>query len=134
MDKIGDLIEERYAEKLNQALDEVFVELVKQEFVSLSTFIHVSKQLLLKGRKMQDGIFLIPTFARQLLDFVPQLGGTIKHYTQIVLDTYASDRVLGMGGWVSLSMATGAVLYTHVPQATLIDHTMHGSNVFQVVC
>ena len=104
MAMIGDLIEEQYAEKLNQALDEVFVELVKQEFVSFATFKHVSKRLLLQGRKIQDGIFLIPTFARQLLDFVPQLGGTIEHYTHMVLDTYASDNILGMGGWVSVHM------------------------------
>ena len=99
---IGDLITEQYREKLSQAQDKVLFELEAQESLSLTTFKDVSKRLLLQGRKIPDGIFLIPTFARQLLDFVPHLGSTIEHYTQIVLDTYASDKVIRMGGWVSV--------------------------------
>lgn len=99
---IGDLIEEQYSEKLNQAMDEIFIELVKQQFVSWDTFREVSKRLLMQGSKVQDGIMLIPCFARQLMDYVPQLGTTIGQYTEVVLDRYARDNILGMGGWVSL--------------------------------
>jgi hypothetical protein len=98
---IGDLIEEKYADKLNQAMDEVFMELVKKQFVSWHTFRHVSKRLLVEGKKIQDGIMLIPCFARQLMDYVPGFSSTIGQYTEQVLEKYAADNILGMGGWVS---------------------------------
>lgn len=97
---IGDHIEERYADKLNQAWDEVFFELVKEN-LSWKTFSKISRKLLLQGTRVQDGVMLIPTFARQLMEFVPNLNSTIGQYTEDVLDTYASDNILGMGGWVS---------------------------------
>lgn len=97
---IGDLIEETYADKLNQAMDEVFYELVKEN-LTWNTFKTVSKKLLMQGTKVQDGILLIPCFARQLADCLPGLGATIEGYTADVLNNYAADHILGMGGWVS---------------------------------
>ena len=114
---IGDLIEETYADKLNQAMDEVFYELVKEN-LTWNTFKTVSKRLLVQGARIQDGIMLIPCFARQLVDFVPGLGATIEDYTAAVLDNYAADHILGMGGWVStctcMCMPWGLGEYMHV--------------------
>ena len=97
---IGDQIEKKYYRELNQAMDEVFYELVKQS-LSWRTFKAVSKRLLVCGARVQDSILLVPCFARRLVDMVPQLGGRIADYTEQVLDSYASDSILGMGGWVS---------------------------------
>ncbi len=98
---IGDRLEEQYADDLSAAVDEVFYELVKEK-LSLNTFVNVSRRLLLQGARLQDGILLIPCFARQLIDYVPHLGSLIGSYTESVLDSYASDSILGMGGWVSM--------------------------------
>ena len=97
---IGDIVEKRYADKLSQAMDEIFFEVLKQS-VSWSMFSSISRRLLLEGARIQDGILLIPCFARQLINYVPHLGDTIGHYTESILDKYAADSILGMGGWVS---------------------------------
>lgn len=97
---IGDEIEKRYSEELNQAMDEVFFEVVKHS-LSWHTFKSVSRKLLVYGTRIQDSILLVPCFARRLVDVMPQMGGRIVDYTEEVLDSYASDSILGMGGWVS---------------------------------
>lgn len=98
---IGDRIEKRYSKELNQAMDDVFYELLKQN-LSWSTFSSVSRRLLVGGARIQDGILLVPCFARRLMDMVPHLDNTIGYFTEKILDNYASDSILGMGGWVSL--------------------------------
>ena len=98
---IGDRIEEKYADKLDQAVEEVFYELVKEN-LTWNSFSSVAKRLLWEGARIQDGIMLIPCFARQLVDCVPHLGETIGHYTETILDNYAAESILGMGGWVSV--------------------------------
>ena len=100
MQRIGDQIELKYADKLNRAVDEVFYELVK-ESLSWQTFKAVSTRLLLQGNRVQDGIMLIPAFARQLRDMMPQWSTRIGSYTEEMLHTYAEDHILEMGGWVS---------------------------------
>ena len=42
---------------------------------------------------------MIPCFGRRLLEFVPQLRGTITGYTQRVMDN-SWDLILTSGGWV----------------------------------
>lgn len=96
---IGDQIEQKYKPQLNMALDEVFYEVLKKS-LSWQTFRDVSSKLLVLGG-IQDGVMLIPCFARQVVHFVPDLRDTVGRYTERVMDTFASDTILGMGGWVS---------------------------------
>lgn len=97
---IGDRIEKRYSKELNQAMDEIFYEVLKKN-LSWTTFSSASRRLLVGGARIQDGILLVPCFARRLMDLVPNLSSTIGQYTEKILDNYASDSILGMGGWVS---------------------------------
>ena len=97
---IGDKIEERYSKELNQAMDDILYDLLKVN-LTWSGFSGASRKLLVGGAKIQDGILLVPCFARRLMDVVPELSCKIGHYTEMILDNYATDTVLGMGGWVS---------------------------------
>ena len=97
---IGDEIEKKYSRELNQAMDEVFYEVVKHS-LSWSTFKAVSTKLLVGGARIQDSILLVPCFARRLVDVVPQMGGRIADYTEEVLENYTTGSIFGMGGWVS---------------------------------
>ena len=51
---------------------------------------------------MQDGIFMIPCFARRLLECVPNIRDTIASYTEMVIDNYTADLILDVGGWVGV--------------------------------
>ena len=55
---------------------------------------------MLQGQHMQDGVLMIPCFARRLLECVPNMRDTIANYTQMVMDNYATDLILNIGGWV----------------------------------
>ena len=97
---IGDKIEKRYSKELNQAMDEIFYEVIKKN-LSWTTFSSISRKLLVGGARIQDGILLVPCFSRRLMDFVPHLGNTIVQFTERILYNYAADSIHGMGGWVS---------------------------------
>ena len=98
---IGDGIDVKYDKKLNGALDDIFMEAVKNN-VSWETFSSISKRLLLEGQRIQDGIFMITCFGRRLAEMTPQLGDRVTGFTHRVLDTYASDFIWNSGGWVSV--------------------------------
>ena len=96
---IGDQIDQKYDQQLNQALDAIIYEVMKEN-VSWQSFRKVSQKLMLQGQHMQDGILMIPCFARRLLECVPNMRDTIADYTQMVMDNYATDMILNVGGWV----------------------------------
>ena len=95
---IGDQIDQKYDQQLNQALDTIIYEVMKEN-VSWQSFSKVSQKLMLQGQHMQDGILMIPCFARRLLECVPNMRDTIANYTQMVMDNYATDLILNVGGW-----------------------------------
>ena len=97
---IGDQIDRKYDVQINQALDAVLMDIVKST-VSWQNFSAVSKRLLLEGQRVQDGLFMIPCFGRRLCEVMPQFGETISYFTQQVMNQYAADILLSMGGWVS---------------------------------
>ena len=103
---LGDSVDERYRDKLNQAMDQVFYDVVKEE-LSWNTFEKVSTWLFLQGLKAQDRLMLVPCFARQLMEFVPKtMGSVITKYTKGFLDTHASEEnwTLDFEEWVSFTM------------------------------
>lgn len=98
---IGDQIDLKYDDKLNHALDAIFMDVYKNR-ISWETFSMISKKLLLEGQKLQDGIFLITCFGRRLAELTPQFGDTVTGFTNDVLDKYASNLIMNFGGWVSV--------------------------------
>jgi len=62
---IGDQIDKKYDQQLNQALNAIIYEVVKNN-VSWKSFSRVSKKLIVQGYHIQDGIFMIPCFAHHL--------------------------------------------------------------------
>ena len=96
---IGDQIDQKYDQQLNQALDAIIYEVMKEN-VSWQSFRKVSQKLMLQGQHMQDGILMIPCFTHRLLECVPNMRDTIADYTQMVMDNYATDLILNVGGWV----------------------------------
>ena len=97
---IGDQIEIQYRDKLDMAVEEVFYEVVK-ESLTWKTFSSVATKLQLQATRVQDSVMLIPAFARQLRDKMPNFGTAIGKYTTTMLDNYASEQIMDMGGWVS---------------------------------
>lgn len=110
--KIGDSIDRKYDTQLNQALDEAFMEIIKDK-LSWGTFKAISKKLMFEGQHVQDGIFMIPCFGRRLMEAVPQWGGVINEYTHQVVNDYAADILLSLGGWVS-EIYTNNTWRTHI--------------------
>ena len=100
---IGDEIDKKYDQQLNQALDTIIYEVMKKN-VSWKSFSRVSQKLMVQGQHMQDGIFMIPCFARRLLECVPNMRDTIAGYTEMVMDNYAADLILDVGGWVGVGV------------------------------
>ena len=98
---IGDEIEQIYDDQLKHALDDIFMETIESS-VSWERFNAISKRLLLQGQKVQDGIMLITCFGRRLAEMVPNVGDTVTGFTQLVVDTYASEKLLSIGGWLSV--------------------------------
>ena len=96
---IGDQIDRKYDQQLKQALDAIIYEVMKEN-VSWQSFHKVSQKLMLQGQHMQDGILMIPCFAHRLLECAPNMRDTIANYTQMVMDNYATDLILNVGGWV----------------------------------
>ena len=96
---IGDQIDQKYDQQLNQAIDAIIFEVMKEN-ISWQSFRSVSQKLMLQGQHMQDGVLMIPCFARRLLECVPNMRDTIANYTQMVMDNYATDMILNIGGWV----------------------------------
>ena len=105
---IGDQIDQKYDQQLNQALDAIIFEVMKEN-ISWQSFRNVSQKLMLQGQHMQDGILMIPCFARRLLECVPNMRDTIAGYTQMVMDNYATDLILNVGGWVRYGFNWGLV-------------------------
>lgn len=106
---IGDQIDQQYDNQLNRAMDDMFWETIKtpaalqslSNAVSYESFSNASKHLLVEGQKIQDSIFLITCFGRRLAEMLPNLGDRVNDFTHLVVDAYASDYLLGIGGWVS---------------------------------
>lgn len=99
---IGDKLEEKYAQELNQAIDDVFYEVVKEN-LTWKTFSSASSELI-ESTGIRDGLMLIPCFARQLIEIVPSLGSRLGHFTEVMLDAHASSSVLGMSRLVSQNL------------------------------
>ena len=115
---IGDQIDQKYDQQLNQALDAIIYEVMKEN-VSWQSFRKVSQKLMLQGQHMQDGILMILCFACRLLECAPNMRDTIANYTQMVMDNYAMDLILNVGGWVrygfgwaSVSVSACVYMYT----------------------
>ena len=97
---IGDQIDQKYDQQLNQAIDAIIFEVMKEN-ISWQSFRSVSQKLMLQGQHMQDGVLMIPCFARHLiLECVPNMRDTIANYTQMVMDNNTTDLILNIGGWV----------------------------------
>ena len=54
---------------------------------------------MVQGQQMQDGN---PCFTRCLLECIPNMRDTIASYTEMVIDNYAADLILDVGGWVGV--------------------------------
>ena len=88
-----------YEAQLNQAVDSMIPE-IKTNNISWGNFSAVCRSLLFKGG-LNDGILLVPAFAKRLLGFLPGMRDVITMYTQQVVEQYAMDWLLMRGGWVS---------------------------------
>ncbi len=107
---IGDRIDQKYDQQLTQAFEEVFTEVWKSS-ISWESFSFASRRLLLQGRKVGDGIFMIPCFGRRILEGFPHMKDTVARFTQQVLETYAGDWILESGGLVGLGNGLAAILF-----------------------
>ena len=101
--KISEKIDFKYSKTLDQALDSIFHEVMTKE-ISWEKFSAVCRKLLFQGEGTQDGLFMIPAFARKLLEFLPKMREQITSYTQMVFDEYATEWLLNKGGWVSMGV------------------------------
>ena len=101
--KISEKIDCKYSKTLDQALDSIFHEVLMED-ISWENFSAVCRKLLFQGEETQDGIFMIPAFARKLLQFLPKMREQITSYTQMVFDEYATEWLLNKGGWVSIGV------------------------------
>lgn len=97
---IGDRIDQKYDQQLNQAFEDVFSEVWKSS-ISWDSFSVAARRLLWQGKKVQDGIFMIPCFGRRITECFPDMKDRITRYTRQVLETYAGNWILEYGGLVS---------------------------------
>ena len=101
---IGDQIDKKYDQQLNQALDDIIYEVMTNN-VSWKSFRCMSQKLMVQGQQMQDEIFMIQCFARRLLECIPNMRDTIASYTEMVVDNYTADLILDVGGWVGVRVS-----------------------------
>ena len=100
---IGDDIEVRYKDKINNALDNIYMDIMKKTF-SFENFSMIANRLLLESRRMQDRVFMIPLLARRLKEEVtPQMASAVGNYTEMFMDNFVTKYLMSMGGWVSYS-------------------------------
>ena len=118
---IGDQIDKQYDNQLNRALDDLFWETIKTpaalhslSAVSWESFSNASKHLLVEGQRVQDSIFLITCFGRRLTEMLPNVGDRVNEFTNLVVDAYASDFLLSIGGWVSVCVSVCVCGYVWV--------------------
>ena len=98
---IGDDIEVRYKEKINNALDNIYMDMMKKTF-SFKNFSKIANRLLLESKRMQDRVFMIPLLARRLKEEVtPQMASAVGKYTEQFMDNFVTKYLMSMGGWVS---------------------------------
>ena len=98
---IGDDIEERYKDKINYALDNIFMDIMKKAF-TFEKFSAVANRLLLEAKRFHDGVFMIPLLARRLKELVtPQMDLDIEEYTEMFMENFVTKNIMAMGGWVS---------------------------------
>ena len=101
---IGDDIEVRYKEKINNALDNIYMDIMKDTF-SFKNFSAIANRLLLESKRMQDRVFMIPLLARRLKEEVtPQMAGAVGKYTEMFMDNFVTKYLMSLGGWVSVYM------------------------------
>jgi hypothetical protein len=100
---IGDDIEVRYKDKINNALDNIYMDMMKKTF-SFKNFSMIANRLLLESKRMQDRVFMIPLLARRLKEEVtPQMANAVGKYTEQFMDNFVTKYLMSMGGWVSYS-------------------------------
>ena len=98
---IGDNIEVRYKDKINNALDNIYMDMMKKTF-SFKNFSAIANRLLLESKRMQDRVFMIPLLARRLKEEVtPQMASAVGNYTEMFMDNFVTKYLMSMGGWVS---------------------------------
>ena len=98
---IGDDIEVRYKDKINNALDNIYMDIMKKTF-SFENFSMIANRLLLESKRMQDRVFMIPLLARRLKEEVtPQMASAVGKYTETFMDNFVTKYLMSMGGWVS---------------------------------
>ena len=101
---IGDDIEVRYKEKINNALDNIYMDIMKKTF-SFENFSAIANRLLLESKRMQDRVFMIPLLARRLNEEVtPQMASAVGKYTEMFMDNFVTKYLMSLGGWVSYSV------------------------------
>ena len=99
---IGDDIEVRYKDKINNALDNIYMDIMKKTF-SFEKFSAIANRLLLECKRMQEGVFMIPLLARRWKEEVtPQMAGAVGKYSEQFMDNFVMKYIMNMGGWVSL--------------------------------
>ena len=97
---IGDNIEERYKDKINIALDNIFMDIMKKTF-SFEKFRYVASRLFFSARRMQERLFMIPLFARRLKEEVtPNMRSSVENYTEMFMDNFVTKYLMSIGGWV----------------------------------
>ena len=97
---IGDEIDSQYSSQLESALNSLFDE-VSSKSLTYESFCQAATHLLLEGKKMGDGVFMLMCFGRRLLELVPGMHDVISSYTTQVLERYALPLVVESKGWVS---------------------------------
>ena len=101
---IGDDIEVRYKENINNALDNIYMDIMKKTF-SFENFSMIANRLLLESKRMQDRVFMIPLLARRLKEEVtPQMASAVGKYTELFMDNFVTNYLMSVGGWVSYSL------------------------------
>ena len=99
---IGERIEERYKDKIDFALDNIFMDIMKKPF-SFESFRAVAGRLFFEAKRVQDSLFMIPLFARRLKEILkPEMKGYVNDYTEMFMDNVVTKYLMSMGGWVSL--------------------------------
>ena len=123
---ISDKIDCKYGQHLNQALDEIIPQIITNA-VTWENFRDACRSLMFKGEGLNEGVFMVPAFARRLLGFLPGMRDTITSYTQKVLEDYAMDWLLIRGGWVSVCVSVVSCDRHVTSQGELLRHNPGGA-------